>query len=101
AAHPDVIKEKPETLRKVAAAFLEAQQILKNDPKRSKELLGKEYPNMKPETNEKAYETVSQIWTKDGRMTEAQAKATFSYLQPKGNTEIVFKDTFTNEFLPK
>ncbi|MGE4167824.1 MAG: ABC transporter substrate-binding protein, partial [Xanthobacteraceae bacterium] len=66
AAHPDVIKEKPETLRKVAAAFLEAQQILKNDPKRSKELLGKGYPNMKPETNENAYETVSQIWTKDG-----------------------------------
>jgi NitT/TauT family transport system substrate-binding protein len=101
AAHPDIVKEKPELLRKVAAVFAEAHAILKNDPKRGKELLAKEYPSMEKATNEQAYDTVSQIWTLDGRMTEEQAKATFAYLQPKGNTEIVFKDTFTNEFLPK
>ena len=33
---------------------------------------------------QQAYETVSQIWTRDGHMTEAQARATFAYLQPKG-----------------
>ncbi|MGE0060850.1 MAG: ABC transporter substrate-binding protein [Xanthobacteraceae bacterium] len=101
AAHPDIIKEKPDLLRKVAAAFLEAQQILKKDPKRGKELMAKEYPNMKPETNDQAYDTVSQIWTMDGRMTEDQAKATLHYLQPKGGESIVLKDTFTNDFLPK
>jgi hypothetical protein len=44
---------------------------------------------------------VSQIWTRDGHMTEAQAKATYAYLQPKGSATIDFKSTFTNEFLPK
>ena len=99
-AHPDIIKEKPELLRKVAAVFAEAQHILKTDPKRGKELMAKEYPSMTPETNSQAYDTVSQIWTEDGRMTLDQAKATFAYLQPKGE-KIDFEKTFTNEFLPK
>ena len=34
ATHPDIMKEKPELLRKVAQVFAEAQKILKNDPKR-------------------------------------------------------------------
>jgi NitT/TauT family transport system substrate-binding protein len=101
AAHPDVVKEKPDLLRKVAKVFTEAQHILKSDPKRGKELMGKEYPKMTAETNSLAFDTVSQIWTKDGHMTEAQAKATFAYLQPKGPNKIVFSQTFTNEFLPK
>jgi NitT/TauT family transport system substrate-binding protein len=101
ATHPDIMKEKPEMLRKVAKVFLEAQKILKDDPKRGMALMAKEYPSMKPETNEAAYKTVSQIWTRDGKMTEAQARATFAYLQPKGPVEVDFKSTFTNEFLPK
>jgi len=101
ATHPDIIKEKPELLRKVAQVFTEAQHILKTDPKRGKELMGKEYPKMTAETNSQAYDTVSQIWTSNGHMTEAQAKATFAYLQPKGPAKIDFAATFTNEFLPK
>ena len=31
ATHPDIIKEKPELLRKVAQVFTEAQRILKTD----------------------------------------------------------------------
>ncbi len=87
-------------MRKVAAVFAEAQRILKTDPKRGKELMAKEYPKMTPETNSQAYDTVSQIWTSDGRMTEEQAKATYAYLQPKGQ-KVEFSETFTNEFLPK
>jgi hypothetical protein len=34
-------------------------------------------------------------------MTEAQARATFAYLQPKGPSEVDFPSSFTNEFLPK
>ncbi len=101
ATHPDIIKEKPDMLRKVARVFTEAHKILKDDPKRGKELMAKEYPTMTPETNSRAYDTVSQIWTRDGRMTEQQARATFAYLQPKGAAEVDFPSTFTNEFLPK
>jgi hypothetical protein len=44
---------------------------------------------------------VSQIWTKDGKISEAQAHATFNYLQPTGPQPVNFPTTFTNEFLPK
>ena len=101
ATHPDNIKQKPETLRKVAAAFSDAVQILKGDPKRGKSLMALEYPQMAPETNDKAYDIVSQIWSADGRMTEAQARATFAYLQPSGPQQVDFPSTFTNDFLPK
>ncbi|HEY4141717.1 MAG TPA: ABC transporter substrate-binding protein [Pseudolabrys sp.] len=101
ATHPDNIKEKPELLRKVAAVFTDAVKILKNDPKKGKALMALEYPSMTPETNDEAYNIVSQIWTKDGKMTEAQARATFNYLQPSGPQQVNFPTTFTNDFLPK
>ena len=99
--HPDNIKEKPEMLRKVAAVFAEAVKILKGDPKRGTALMALEYPSMTPETNDEAYNIVSQIWTKDGKMSEAQARATFNYLQPSGTQPVNFPATFTNDFLPK
>ncbi|MFN3655938.1 MAG: ABC transporter substrate-binding protein [Pseudolabrys sp.] len=101
ATHPDNVKDKPELLRKVALVFTEAHKILKDDPKRGMAIMAKEYPSMTPETNAEAFKTVSQIWTRDGKMTEAQARATFAYLQPKGPAEVNFPSTFTNEFLPK
>lgn len=101
ATHPDNIKEKPELLRKVAQVFTDAVKILKNDPKKGKALMALEYPSMTPETNDEAYNIVSQIWTKDGKMTEAQARATFNYLQPTGPQQVNFPSTFTNDFLPK
>ena len=101
ATHPDNIRDKPELLRKVAQVFTEATKILKSDPQRGMALLAKEYPTMTPETNQQAYATVSQIWPMTGHMTEAQARATFSYLQPEGPVPVDFPATFTNEFLPK
>ena len=101
ATHPDIMKERPEMLRKITQVFLEAHKILKDEPKRGMAIMAKEYPSMAPETNEEAFKTVSQIWTRDGKMTEAQARATFNYLQPKGVAEVDFPSTFTNEFLPK
>jgi NitT/TauT family transport system substrate-binding protein len=101
ATHPDNIKDKPELLRKVAQVFTDATKILKTDPQRAKALLAKEYPTMTPETNEQAYATVSQIWPMTGHITEAQARATFGYLQPEGTVPVDFPSTFTNEFLPK
>ena len=101
ATHPDTLRDKPDLLRKVARVFTEAVDILKNDPKRGKALLAKEYPTMAPETNEQAYETVSQIWTRNGQITEQQARATFAYLQPSGPVAVDFPSTFTNDLLPK
>jgi len=99
--HPDTIAQKPELLRKVALVFSEAQRILKTDPKRGKMLLAKEYPTMSPESNDKVYDTVSQIWPLDPRMTEQQARATFAYLEPEGPHPVDFAKTFTNAFLPR
>ena len=101
ATHPDNIKDKPELLRKVAAAFSDAVKILKDDSKRGTALMALEYPTMAAATNDEAYDVVSQIWTKEGRMTESQARGTFDYLQPKGTQEVDFSSTFTNQFLPK
>ena len=101
ATHPDNIKEKPELLRKVVAAFADAVKILKGDPKRGKALMALEYPSMAPQTNDQAYDIVSQIWTKEGKISEAQARATFAYLQPSGPQQVDFPATFTNQFLPK
>jgi NitT/TauT family transport system substrate-binding protein len=101
ATHPDNIKEKPELMRKVAAVFAESVKILNGDPKRGKALMALEYPAMTPETNDEAYNIVSQIWSADGKMTEAQARATFDYLQPTGPQQVNFPTTFTNDFLPK
>ncbi len=101
ATNPDTMKEKPEMLRKVAAVFTEAMKILKTEPKRGKALMALEYPTMTPETNDQAYDIVSQIWTNNGKISETQARATFAYLQPKGPQEVDFPSTFTNEFLPK
>jgi NitT/TauT family transport system substrate-binding protein len=101
ATHPDNIKDKPELLRKVAQVFTDATKILRSEPERAKALLAKEYPTMTTETNEQAYATVSQIWPLTGQMTEAQARATFNYLQPEGIVPVDFPSTFTNEFLPK
>ncbi len=99
-AHPDTVAQKPDLLKKVALAFGEAQRLLKTDPKRGKALLAKEYPTMSPESNDKVYDTVNQIWPLDPRMNEAQARATFAYLQPEGPHPIDFAKTFTNRFLP-
>jgi hypothetical protein len=63
--------------------------------------MAKEYPTMATETNEQAYDTVSQIWAPNGRISEQQARATFAYLQPTGTVPIDFPSTFTNKFLPK
>lgn len=99
--HPDNIRDKPELMRKIVAVFSEAVKILKGDPKRGKALMALEYPSMAPETNDKAYDIVSQIWTADGKISEAQARGTFAYLQPTGPQEVNFPTTFTNQFLPK
>ena len=101
ATHPDNIRDKPETLRKIAQVFADAVRILKDDPARGRAIMAAEYPAMTPQTNAEAYDIVSNIWSADGRMSEAQARATFAFLQPHGPQPVDFPATFTNAFVPK
>lgn len=100
-AHPDLLAEKPEFFRKLAAVFLEAQHILKDEKPRGMAIMGKVFPTLSAEANQAVYATVEPIWTRDGRMTERQARATIAYLEPEGAAQIDVAKTFTNEFLPK
>jgi NitT/TauT family transport system substrate-binding protein len=99
-AHPDTMRDKPELLRKVAQVFTEANRILR-DPNRGKALMAKTYPDMDAEANDKAYAALSQAWPESGRMTDAEAQASFDYLQPEGPQKVNLSTTYTNEFLPK
>jgi NitT/TauT family transport system substrate-binding protein len=98
-AHPDTVAQKPDLLRKVALVFAEAQRLLKTDPKRGKALMAKEYPTMTPESNDRVFDIVSQIWPLDPRMNEQQARAVFAYLQPEGPHAVDYPKTFTNAFI--
>lgn len=98
--YPEMLTKNPELVRKVAAVFAEAQGILL-DPVRGKAIMAAEFPNLTPAANEKAYETVSQMWTNNGHMSIEAAKKVFSYLRPKGTMEIDYDKTFTNDFLEK
>jgi NitT/TauT family transport system substrate-binding protein len=100
AAHPTTIAEKPELVRKVAATFAEAQNILL-DSRRGVAIMGQEFSTMSPEANRRAYDVVKPIWSADGRMTLEGGKKVFEYLQPPGDKPIEFEKTFTNGFLPK
>jgi NitT/TauT family transport system substrate-binding protein len=98
---PEATVEKRELIRKVALVFSEAQQIIKNDPERALAAMQKEYPDMSPEMNRELFKLLDQAWSKDGRMTVAQAQATANYLKPAGDHPLDIAKTFTNEFLPK
>jgi NitT/TauT family transport system substrate-binding protein len=99
-AHPDTMRERPDLLRKVAQVFTEANRILL-DPNRGKALMAKMYPDMDAETNDKAYAALRQVWPESGHMTDAEAQASFDYLQPEGPQKINLSTTYTNDFLPK
>ncbi|MBN9604440.1 MAG: ABC transporter substrate-binding protein [Afipia felis] len=96
---PDMIQKRPETVKKLVAVFAEAQRILL-DPARGKKIMAAEFPQMEPATNERSYETLTQIWSKDGRMTLEGGKKVYDFLQPPGDKKIEFEKTFTNDFLP-
>lgn len=98
--YPGMIQKNPELVRKVDAVFADAQKILLNK-KRGVQIMAKEFPKLSAQSNAKAYETVSQIWTKDGHMTLEGAKKVDDYLKPKGPMKIDYKKTFTNKFVPK
>ena len=99
ATSEDIARNRPDFVRKVVQVFSEAQAILL-DPARGKKIMAAEFPEMEPETNDRSYETLTQIWSKDGRMSLAGAKKVYDFLQPPGDKTIDFEKTFSNAFLP-
>lgn len=97
---PATIADKTELTRKVVAIISEAQTILLNESK-GKAIMAKEFPNLAPDVNERAYAVVKQIWSPTGRMSVDGGKKVFDYLQLSAEKPIDFSLTFTNEFLPK
>jgi len=99
ATSEDIASNRPDLVRKVVEVFSEAQAILL-DPARGKKIMAAEFPEMEEATNDRSYETLSQIWSKDGRMSVAGAKKVFDFLQPPGGKTVDFEKTFSNTFLP-
>jgi NitT/TauT family transport system substrate-binding protein len=97
---PATIADKPELTKKVVAIFAEAQTILLNENK-GKAIMAKEFPNLAPDVNDRAYAVVKQIWSPTGRMSVEGGKKVFDYLQLTPEKPIDYSTTFTNEFLPK
>jgi NitT/TauT family transport system substrate-binding protein len=98
---PKLIKERPDFLKKVVAAFAEAQRFIKEHPEKAMADMNAEYPNLTPQMNRELFEMENGAWSKDGHMTLKQAQATQAYLQAKGDKPLVYEDTFSNVFLTK
>jgi NitT/TauT family transport system substrate-binding protein len=99
ATSEDTARDRPDLVRKVVQVFSEAQAILL-DPARGKKIMAAEFPEMEEATNERSYETLTQIWSRDGRMSVAGAKKVYDFLQPPGGKTVDFEKTFSNAFLP-
>jgi NitT/TauT family transport system substrate-binding protein len=99
ATSEDIARNRPEFVKKVVQVFSEAQTILL-DPARGKKIMAAEFPEMEAETNERSYATLTQIWSRDGRMSLVGAKKVYDFLQPPGHKTVDYEKTFSNAFLP-
>ena len=98
---PVALVKKRELITKVAAVFSEAQRLIQDDPERAIAAMKKEYPDMSDKMNRELFRILRQAWSKDGRMSTAQGKATADYLKPSGDHPLDLARTFSNDFLPK
>ncbi len=98
---PETLVKKKELITKVTAAIAEAAKLIKDNPERAMAAMKLEYPEMTEKMNRELFQMLNQAWTRDGRMTTAQAQATADYLKPVGDRPLEIGKTFTNDFLPK
>lgn len=100
-AHPDVITEKPDILRRVCAAYNEALNIIHNEPEKGMAAMAAEFPNLSAEDNAAVYNAMVSTWSRNGEMNVGQAKRTMSYMTALGdldlNTDFDPSPLFTNE----
>jgi NitT/TauT family transport system substrate-binding protein len=98
---PEAVTKKRELIAKVAKVITEAVQVIKDHPDRALAVMKKEYPEMSEAMNRELFNMLNQAWSRDGRMTMAQAQATADYLKPTGDHKLDIAKTFTNDFLGK
>lgn len=86
-AHPDVIAERPNVLRKVSDAYDEALKIMHEEPEKGIAAMAKEFPRLSPEENAEIYKAMLPTWPKNGKMNVEQAKRTMAYMTALGELE--------------
>jgi NitT/TauT family transport system substrate-binding protein len=87
-AHPDIIAEKPDILRRVCAAYDEALQIIHTQPEKGMAAMAKEFPNLSPEDNAAIYKAMVATWPENGKINVDQAKRTMSYMTALGDLDL-------------
>jgi ABC-type nitrate/sulfonate/bicarbonate transport system substrate-binding protein len=91
-AHPDIIKEKADILRRVCAAYNDALHIIHSEPEKGMAAMAKEFPKLSPEDNASVYKTMAATFPENGKMNIAQAKRTMAYMKALGDLKV--KDDF-------
>ena len=86
-AHPDIIAEKADLLRKVCAAYDEALKIMHEEPEKGIAAMAKEFPRLSPEDNAAIYKAMLPTWPRNGKMDVEQAKRTMAYMTALGELE--------------
>jgi NitT/TauT family transport system substrate-binding protein len=101
-AHPDIIAQKPDILRRVSAAYNEAMKIMHTEPEKGMAAMAKEFPNLSPEDNAGVYKAMLATFPENGKMNVAQAKRTVAYMEALGDLHVKpdFDPSplFTNDF---
>ena len=104
AVNPDTIKANPDLVKRVTATIGEAMNVLKNNPALGEKLMGAQFAQLSPQTNQKAYEVSRNAWTSNGKMTVDEAKRVSAYMIANGGLTLDpgfdYASTFTNDFLP-
>jgi NitT/TauT family transport system substrate-binding protein len=104
-AHPDIIKEKADILRKVCAAYDEALEMMHKQPEKGIAAMAKEFPTLSAEDNASIYNAMLPTWPENGKMNIEQAKRTMAYMTALGDLDVKANfdpsSLFSNELQPK
>jgi NitT/TauT family transport system substrate-binding protein len=96
-AHPDIIAQKADILRRVSAAYDEALNIIHTQPEKGIAVMAKEFPTLSPEDNAAVYKGMVATFPENGRMNLEEAKRTVAYMEALGDLHV--KPDFDPSFL--
>lgn len=87
-AHPDIIAQKADILRRVSAAYDEALNIIHTQPEKGIAVMAKEFPTLSPEDNAAVYKGMVATFPENGRMNLEEAKRTVAYMEALGDLHV-------------
>jgi len=91
-AHPDIIAEKPDLLKRVCGAYEDALKLMHDEPEKGIAAMAAEYPKLSPEDNASVYKTMLATFPENGKMNIEQANRTIAYMKALGDLNV--KDDF-------